>query len=69
MKRPHHATDDCDPQATRGDGVPVAEFLDRIATEMAACEALGDPELARHAGRMLLSVVACAADALLLKTH
>jgi hypothetical protein len=33
--------------------------------ELAACEKLGDPELARHAGRILLAAVACAADALL----
>ena len=41
------------------------EFLAQLDAAMKACEALGDPELARHAGRMLLSVVACAADALL----
>jgi len=39
--------------------------IDRIMRELAACEKLGDPELARRTGRILLAVVACAADALL----
>ena len=42
-----------------------AEQIDRMMRALAACEKLGDPELARHAGRSLLAVVACAADALL----
>ena len=41
------------------------EQIARIAAELAACERLGDPELARHTGRKLLAVVACATDALL----
>ena len=41
-----------------------AAQIDRIAGEMAACEALGDAELARHTGRMLLAAVACSADAM-----
>lgn len=43
----------------------VEAFLARLAAEMKACEGRGDLELARHTGRMLLAVVACAADALL----
>lgn len=42
-----------------------AEQIERIMRELAACETLGDPELARHTGRRLLAVVACATDALL----
>jgi hypothetical protein len=42
-----------------------ADQIDRIMRELAACEKLGDPELARHTGRKLLAVVACATDALL----
>jgi len=42
-----------------------AAQIERIAAAMAACEALGDPELARHAGRILLAIVAGAAEALL----
>ncbi|MBV8755383.1 MAG: hypothetical protein JO328_21225 [Hyphomicrobiales bacterium] len=42
-----------------------AEQIERIMGELAACEKLGDPELARHTGRKLLAVVACATNALL----
>jgi len=57
--------------AANGDSqlaAPVAasdELIERIAAELAACDGLGDPELARQTGRKLLAVVACAADALL----
>jgi hypothetical protein len=57
--------DDGSATAQPDDFAARAEQIERIAAAMAACEVLGDPELARHAGRMLLSVVACAADALL----
>ena len=40
-------------------------MLERIAAERAACEKLGDPELAQRAGRNVLTAVACAADAVL----
>jgi hypothetical protein len=43
----------------------VEPFLARLAAEMEACEALGDDALARHTGRKLLAVAACAADELL----
>jgi hypothetical protein len=53
-------------EAARPDaGDARADQIDRIMRELAACEKLGDPELACHAGRILLAVVACAADALL----
>ena len=42
-----------------------ADRIERIMRELAACEKLDDPELARRAGRILLAVVACATDALL----
>ena len=51
--------------ATPVDTEARAEQIARIAAELAACEKLGDPELARRAGRTLLAVVACATDALL----
>jgi hypothetical protein len=55
------------PHAAAGDEPPVApEHLERIIAQLAACEAMGDVELARHTGRKLMAVVACAADALLL---
>jgi hypothetical protein len=68
--RPTHETKSAT-QAANGEGRsadPVAalnEMLDRIAAERAACEKLGDPELAQRAGRKVLTAVACAADALL----
>jgi hypothetical protein len=66
-KRSHHAAVDGDAPAERGgDGLPSLEYLDRIINELAACEALGDVELARHAGRKLLAAIAGASDALLL---
>ena len=39
--------------------------VDRIMRELAACEKLGDAELARRTGRILLAVVACTTDTLL----
>jgi hypothetical protein len=39
--------------------------IERIVAALAACEKLGDTELARRTGRTLLAVVACATDALL----
>jgi hypothetical protein len=42
------------------------EFLIQLVeAAMCACEQLDDPALARHTGRKLLAVVACAADELL----
>jgi hypothetical protein len=53
-------------EAARPDaGDARAEQIDRIMRELAACEKLGDPELARHAGRILLAVLASTTDALL----
>ena len=57
--------DDGSATAQPDDFTARAAQIERIAAAMAACEALGDPELARHAGRMLLAVVAAAAEALL----
>lgn len=42
-----------------------AEQIERIVAALAACEKLGDTELARRTGRILLAVVACATDTLL----
>jgi hypothetical protein len=42
-----------------------SEHLERIAAQLAACEAMGDVELAQHTGRTLLAALACAADMLL----
>ena len=44
---------------------PWADAIERIAADLKACEALGDDELARRAGRKLLAAVGVAADALL----
>ena len=57
-------------QATNGesqsaDVVLLTAMLDRISAERAACEKLGDPELAQRASRKVLTAVACAADAIL----
>jgi hypothetical protein len=57
-------------QATNGEGqfadvALLTAMLDRISAERAACEKLGDPELAQRASRKVLTAVACAADALL----
>jgi hypothetical protein len=58
------------PQAT-GEGRPgdptaaLTEMIERMSAKLNACEAMGDPDLARHTGRTLLAVVACATDALL----
>ena len=53
-------------EAARPDaGDARADQIDRIMRELAACEKLGDPELARRTGRILLAVLACATDALL----
>jgi hypothetical protein len=58
-------------QATNGEGQSadvatlLTAMLDRISAERAACEKLGDPELAQRAGRKMLTAVACAADAIL----
>jgi hypothetical protein len=43
----------------------LREMVERIDAERAACEQLGDPELAQRAERKLLTAVACAADAVL----
>src|SRR5262245_23320951 len=57
--------------ATNGEKPPdqaaalLDAMLDRIAAERAACEKLGDPELAQRANRNVLTAVACAADAVL----
>ena len=40
-------------------------FLARLDAEINGYEALGDAELARHVGRKILAVAACAADRLL----
>jgi hypothetical protein len=59
------------PQATTGEetlpdsATALSEMIERMAAERAACEKLGDPELAQRAGRKVLTAVACAADALL----
>jgi len=42
-----------------------ARQRERIAAALAACDALDDAALARHAGRKLLAALACGADALL----
>jgi hypothetical protein len=42
-----------------------SEHVERIAAQLTACEAMGDVELARHAGRKLMAALACAADMLL----
>jgi hypothetical protein len=53
-------------EAARPDATDArSDQVDRIMRELDACEKLGDPELARHAGRTLLAVVACATEALL----
>jgi hypothetical protein len=55
------------PPAPAGDDPTVQlRHLQRIEAAMAACDAMGDSELARHAGRKLLAALACGADALLL---
>ena len=66
--------DSADPPRKAGDSAAPAEQeaidarteqIDRIMGELAACEKLGDPALARHTGRKLLAAVAGATDALL----
>jgi hypothetical protein len=53
-------------EATSLDAIDArTERIERIAAAMAACEKLGDCDLARRAGRALLAAAACAADALL----
>jgi hypothetical protein len=65
MRRDHVDADSA-ARATDGDGAAVwTEAIERIAAERAACEALGDPELARRAGRKLIAAIACASDAIL----
>jgi hypothetical protein len=54
------------PAPATEDPAVQARHLQRIAAAMAACEAMGDVELARHTGRKLLAALACAGDALLL---
>ena len=66
IKRPQHAADDGHAPSQGAEDLSAPEFLDRIIGELAACEAMGDGELTRHAGRKLLAAVAGAADALLL---
>ena len=57
-------------QAT-GEGRPddsaavLIAMIERMSAERAACEKLGDPELAQRASRKVLTAVACAADAVL----
>jgi hypothetical protein len=65
-KRSQPAAVDGRAPAERDGDLSPPEHLDRIIAELAACEAKGDNELTRHAGRKLLAVMACAADALLL---
>jgi hypothetical protein len=65
-KRSQPAAVDGGAPAERAGDLSAPEHLDRIIAELAACEAKGDNELTRHAGRKLLAVMACAADALLL---
>ena len=50
-----------DPQ----DPTAPARHLQRIEAALAACDAMDDIALARHAGRKLLAALACGADALL----
>jgi hypothetical protein len=63
--------DSGNPAAKPGDSAEAAHReaieaqIARIAAAMAACEMLGDTDLARRTGRTLLAVVACATDALL----
>ena len=58
--------DDRRPEAARPEAVDAgADRIERMMRELAACEKLGDAELARRTGRILLAVVACATDALL----
>jgi len=61
LKREDGPTEPASPDA----GDARSDQIDRIMREFAACEKLGDSELARHTGRILLAVVGCAADALL----
>lgn len=65
-KRSQPAAVDGRAPAERAGDLSAPEHLDRIIAEFAACAAMGDVDLARQAGRKLLAVMACAADALLL---
>jgi hypothetical protein len=58
------ATHDTNGEAQAAAAV-LNRLIERMSAEQAACEKLGDPELARRAGRNLLTAVACAADAIL----
>jgi hypothetical protein len=64
-KRPQTADDCVASSAPVEDALPAAEYLERIAAAMAACEAMGDVVLARHAGRKLMAAVAAGAEVLL----
>ena len=50
---------------SREESCSPPEHLDRIIAQLAACEAMGDVALARHTGRKLMAVLACAADMLM----
>jgi hypothetical protein len=65
-KRSQPAAVDGGAPAKRAGDLSAPEHLDRIIAELAACAAMADVDLARQAGRKLLAVMACAADALLL---
>jgi hypothetical protein len=53
------------PRASADDRPIAPEHLERINALMAACDAMGDVDLARHTGRKLMAALACAADMLL----